>query len=94
MKVTQLKQIRRNLDELSTDVFTIREFKCSAQRHLNEAQRITDPDDFNRAIKDTIILSDAVSSTIMTLDGVEPYIDNAISVLAVVKDLLKQEAQR
>lgn len=94
MKSTQLKQIRRILDELSTDVFTIREFKRSAEQYLNEAQRTTDPDDFNRAIKNTIILSDAVSSMIMTLDGVDPYIANAISELAVIKGLLDQEAQR
>lgn len=94
MNKTQLKQLNKKLDELSTDVFTIREFKRSASQHLREEQRRTNPDDVNRSIKDTIILSGAVSSTLMTLDGVERYIDHAISTLAVVKDLLKQEANK
>lgn len=94
MSKTQLKQLNKKLDELSTDIFTIREFKRSASQHLREEQRRTNPDDVNRAIKDTVILGGAVSSTLMTLDGVERYIDHAISTLAIVKDLLKQEANK
>lgn len=94
MNKTQLKQLNKKLDELSTDIFTIREFKRSASQHLRDEQRRTNPDDVSRSIKDTIILSGAVSSTIMTLDGVERYLEHAISELAVVRDLLDQEANK
>lgn len=94
MKTTQLKQLNKKLDELSTDIFTIREFKRSASQHLRDEQRRTNPDDVARVIKDVTILSGTVSSTLMTLDGADHYLDHAISELAVIKNLLKQGGAR
>lgn len=94
MNQTEIRRINKKLDELSTDVFTILEFKRSATKQLNEAQRTTNPDDVARAIKDTVILSDAVATTVLTLNGTERYLDHAISTLAVVRDLLDQGANK
>lgn len=90
MNQTEIRRINKKLDELSTDIFTIREFKRSASRNLGDAQRRTNPDDVARVIKDVTILSGTVSSTLMTLDGADHYLDHAISELAVIKNLLKQ----